>query len=389
MAEALLIDDDASFQAALAELVRAEGFSVDTAASLGEARAFLGEHTPDLALVDLKLPDGSGLELLREIDSSVPTEIVLITGHATVDSAVEALRSGASDYLTKPVDIPRLKSVLANVVRRRELREEIESLRGTLRSLGHFGPLIGASPAMQAVYDMIARVAPTDATVLVQGESGTGKELVAETLHQLSRRRKQPFVALNCGAVSPQLIESELFGHEKGSFTGADRQHKGYFERAHGGTLFLDEITEMPQELQVKLLRVLETGQFMRVGTTTPMSADVRLIAATNRNPDLAVADGKLREDLYHRLNVFPISMPPLRDRGTDIELLAQHFLDLLNKQESADKSFAPGAIAALYAHNWPGNVRELKNYAQRAFILADNVIDADLAPTSVAAAES
>src|SRR5438552_306071 len=266
MAEALLIDDDASFQAALAELVRAEGFSVDTAASLGEARAFLGEHTPDLALVDLKLPDGSGLELLREIDSSVPTEIVLITGHATVDSAVEALRSGASDYLTKPVDIPRLKSVLANVVRRRELREEIESLRGTLRSLGHFGPLIGASPAMQAVYDMIARVAPTDATVLVQGESGTGKELVAQTLHQLSRRRKEPFVALNCAAVSPQLIESELFGHERGSFTGAARTHKGYFERAEGGTLFLDEISEMPIELQVRLLRVLETGTVARVG---------------------------------------------------------------------------------------------------------------------------
>src|SRR5947208_2270348 len=260
MAEALLIDDDASFQAALAELVRAEGFSVDTAASLGEARAFLGEHTPDLALVDLKLPDGSGLELLREIDSSVPTEIVLITGHATVDSAVEALRSGASDYLTKPVDIPRLKSVLANVVRRRELREEIESLRGTLRSLGHFGPLIGASPAMQAVYDMIARVAPTDATVLVQGESGTGKELVAQTLHQLSRRRKEPFVALNCAAVSPQLIESELFGHERGSFTGAARTHKGYFERAEGGTLFLDEISEMPIELQVRLLRELKNA---------------------------------------------------------------------------------------------------------------------------------
>src|SRR5207253_1809054 len=211
--------------------VRAEGFSVETAASLGEARTYLSEHMPDLALVDLKLPDGSGLELLRESDSQVTTEIVLITGNATVDSAVEALRSGASDYLTKPVDIPRLKSVLANVVRRRELREEIEALRGTLRTLGHFGPLIGSSPAMQAVYDMIARVAPTEATVLVQGESGTGKELVAQTVHQLSRRRKGPFVALNCAAVSPTLIESELFGHERGSFTGAARTHKGFFER--------------------------------------------------------------------------------------------------------------------------------------------------------------
>ena len=189
--------------------------------------------------------------------------------------------------------------------------------------------------------------------------------------------------------MSPQLIESELFGHEKGSFTGADRQHKGFFERAHGGTLFLDEITEMPQELQVKLLRVLETGTFTRVGTTQAISTDVRLIAATNRNPETAVTDGKLREDLYHRLNVFPISMPPLRERTTDIELLAQHFLNQLNKQENGSKSFAPAAIASLYVHSWPGNVRELKNYVQRAFILADDVIDADLAPTAVAAPES
>src|SRR2546428_10557886 len=312
MAEALLVDDDASFQAALAELVRAEGFSVDTAASLGEARAFLGEHTPDLALVDLKLPDGSGLELLREIDSSVPPEIVLLTGHATVDSAVGALRGGASDYLTKPVDIPRLKSVLANVLRRRELREEIETLRGTLRSLGHFGPLIGASPAMQAVYDMIARVAPTDATVLVQGESGTGKELVAQTLHQLSRRRKEPFVALNCSAVSPQLIESELFGHERGSFTGAARTHKGYFERAEGGTLFLDEVSEMPIELQVRLLRVLETGIVARVGGGTGLHVDVRVVAATNRGPGQAGAGGELRAGLPYRPDAFPIPLPPL-----------------------------------------------------------------------------
>jgi len=205
----------------------------------------------------------------------------------------------------------------------------------------------------------------------------------------MSRRKRAPFLPLNCGAVSPQLIESELFGHEKGSFTGADRQHKGYFERAHGGTLFLDEITEMPQELQVKLLRVLETGQFMRVGTTTPISADVRLVAATNRNPDQAVADGKLREDLYHRLNVFPILMPPLRERGTDIELLAQHFLEMLNKQEGASKWFAPATIAALYAHNWPGNVRELKNYVQRAFILADTSIEAHLAPATVTSNEA
>src|SRR5256885_6276561 len=378
MAEALLIDDDVSFQAALAELVRAEGFSVDTAASLGEARAFLGEHTPDLALVDLKLPDGSGLELLREIDSSVPTEIVLITGHATVDSAVEALRSGASDYLTKPVDIPRLKSVLANVVRRRELREEIESLRGTLRSLGHFGPLIGASPAMQPVYDMIARVAPTEATVLVQGESGTGKELVAQTVHQLSRRRKGPFVALNCAAVSPTLIESELFGHERGSFTGAARTHKGFFERAEGGTLFLDEITEMPVDMQVRLLRVLEAGRFSRIGAGQEIATDVRVIAASHRDLRVAVAAGKLREDLMYRLCVIPVSVPPLREQGGDALLLGLMFLDRLNEENGTAKTLSAEARQRIASYRWPGNVRELKNVIHRAYVMSDDDVEVD-----------
>src|SRR6266699_1977220 len=342
MADALLVDDDVSFQAALAELVRAEGFSVETAASLGEARTYLSEHTPDLALVDLKLPDGSGLELLRESDSQVATEIVLITGNATVDSAVEALRSGASDYLTKPVDIPRLKSVLANVVRRRELREEIEALRGTLRTLGHFGPLIGASPAMQAVYDMIARVAPTEATVLVQGESGTGKELVAQ---------------------------------ERGSFTGAARTHKGFFERAEGGTLFLDEISEMPIELQVRLLRVLETGVVARVGGESEFKVDVRVEAATNRQPEQAVAHGKLREDLLYRLSVFPIRLPALRERTGDVELLVSALLAELKTAEEKQKGISRAALDLLRGHQWPGNVRELKNAVHRAFILADEEI--------------
>jgi len=374
MPDVLLIDDDASFQAALTELVRAEGFSVEGAGSLGEARAYLSKHTPDLALVDLKLPDGSGLELLPEIQNGA-TEVILITGHATVDSAVEALRSGASDYLTKPVDIPRLKSVLANVVRRRELREEIQALRGTLRSLGHFGPLIGSSLPMQAVYDMIARVAPTDATVLVQGESGTGKELVAQTLHGLSRRRKGPFVALNCSAVSPQLIESELFGHERGSFTGAARTHKGYFERAEGGTLFLDEVSEMPIELQVRLLRVLETSIVARVGGETELKVDVRVVAATNREPGQAVADGKLREDLLYRLSVFPIRLPALRERAGDVELLAGAFLAEFNAAEGTRKGISRAALELLRGHSWPGNVRELKNAVHRAFILADEEI--------------
>ncbi len=389
MPHLLLVDDDPEALEWLSELAKGEGFSVAQADSLRAARIHLSRLQPDVLLTDLQLPDGQGIELVKDLESRESTEVILITGHASVESAVQALRLGASDYLVKPVDVERLRSILRRVPRTGELRAEIGELREELRKLGRYGHLLGSSPPMQKLYDQIGRVAPTSATVMLIGESGTGKELAAQTIHEMSRRKRAPFLPLNCGAVSPNLIESELFGHEKGSFTGADRQHKGYFERAHGGTLFLDEITEMPQELQVKLLRVLETGTFMRVGTTTPIAADVRLIAATNRNPEQAVADGKLREDLYHRLNVFPIAMPPLRDRGTDIELLAQHFLDVLNRQESAAKSFAPATIAALYAHTWPGNVRELKNYAQRAFILADEVIDAHLAPATVAQRES
>uniref|UniRef100_UPI0005BD1B92 sigma-54 interaction domain-containing protein n=1 Tax=Azohydromonas australica TaxID=364039 RepID=UPI0005BD1B92 len=209
-------------------------------------------------------------------------------------------------------------------------------------------------------------------SVFITGESGTGKEVVAQTVHDLSRRRKQPFLAVNCGAISPNLIESEIFGHEKGSFTGADRMHQGFFERAHGGTLFLDEITEMPLELQVKLLRVLETGTFMRVGSTTPIETDVRVIAATNRTPEQAVALGKLREDLYYRLNVFPIALPPLRDRSSDVPLLAEHFLAAVCERESVRKRFTPAALEKLAAYRWPGNVRELRNVVQRAFVMAE-----------------
>jgi two-component system response regulator AtoC len=389
MPHLLIVDDDPEALEWLTELAKGEGFTVSAADSLRSARIHMSRLQPEVLLTDLQLPDGQGIELVNDIETRDSTELVMITGHASVESAVQALRAGATDYLVKPVDVERLRAILRRVPRAGELRAEIGELRDELRKLGRFGHILGSSPPMQKLYDQIGRVAPTSATVLLTGESGTGKELAAQTIHDLSRRKKGPFLPLNCGAVSPQLIESELFGHEKGSFTGADRQHKGYFERANGGTLFLDEITEMPQELQVKLLRVLETGTFTRVGTTQQISADVRLIAATNRSPDAAVADGKLREDLFHRLNVFPIGMPPLRDRTADIELLAQHFLDQLNKQESASKAFAPAAIAGLYAHSWPGNVRELKNYAQRAFILADEVIDADLAPTVVSAPDT
>jgi DNA-binding NtrC family response regulator len=384
MPHVLLVDDDPETLEWLTELARAEGFTVSAADSLRAARIHLGRLSPDVLLTDLLLPDGHGIELVEDLESRDSTQVVVMTGHASVESAIEALRAGATDYLVKPIDVERLRGILRRVPKPGQLHAEIGELREELRRLGRFGPILGSSPAMQKLYDQLERVAPTSATVLLVGESGTGKELAAQTVHELSRRKRHPFLPLNCGAVSPQLIESELFGHEKGSFTGADRQHRGFFERAHGGTLFLDEITEMTPELQVKLLRVLETGTFMRVGTNEPISTDVRLIAATNRIPERAVADGKLREDLYHRLNVFPVHLPPLRERGTDLELLAQHFLDELNKQEGADKHFSPAALAALYAHNWPGNVRELKNYVHRSFILADNVIDVALAPEAI-----
>jgi len=381
MPHALIVDDEPDVVGWMSEVVRAEGYTVATADSLRNARAQLVRQTPDVLLTDLQLPDGRGTDIVRDLESPAQIEVVVITGHASVDSAIEAIRIGASDYLVKPVDIERLLAILRRQPQASELRSEIGELREELRRVGRFGHMFGDSPPMQALYDKLSRVAPTAATVLLTGESGTGKEVAARTIHELSRRKKFPFLAINCGAISPNLIESELFGHEKGSFTGADRQHRGFFEQAKGGTIFLDEVTEMPLDLQVKLLRVLETGTFVRVGTTEPIVTDVRIIAATNRSPERAVAEGNFREDLYHRLNVFPIALPPLRERGNDIEMLAQHFLRELNRTEGTNKIFSPEAIARLYEMPWPGNVRELKNYVQRAYILADSVVESADAP--------
>ncbi len=382
MPHALVVDDDSGFQEAVGELISQEGFTIEQAGSLKEAREILAQRLPDVALLDLTLPDGPGSELLSELAQNATTDVVLITGRATVDSAVQALREGATDYLVKqPEDLQRLRAVLGNVARRCELSEEVRSLRDELRGLGRFGPMIGSSASMQKLYDEVSRVAPTNAAVLITGESGTGKELVAETVHRLSRRRKERFVALNCGAVSPQLIESELFGHEKGSFTGASRTHRGYFERAAGGTLFLDEITEMPLELQVKLLRVLETGMVTRVGAEQETPIDVRIIAASNRDLNAAVEQSKLRQDLVYRLAVFPIRLPPLRERGPDVHLLAEYFLAELNRVEQTEKRFTRAALEMLRSHSWPGNVRELKNVVERAFIMADRDIDRECVP--------
>jgi two-component system, NtrC family, response regulator HydG len=378
---ALIVDDDANFRRSLEVLVQREGFTTRAGGSLEEARKSLAEDVPDVVLLDLTLPDGDGLAWFRSEDSAAQVELIVITGGGSIDSAISAMRGGALDYLTKPIDRARLTTALLNLARTRALKEEVGTLRSDLRELGRFGAMVGRSKPMLEVYDLIARVAPTDATVLVTGESGTGKELVAETIHRLSPRRSRVLVPVNCGAVSANLIESELFGHERGSFTGADRLQRGYFEQANGGTLFLDEVSETPPDLQVKLLRVLETGTLVRVGGSGPIHVNVRVVAATNRNPEEAVRAGKLREDLYYRLNVFPITVPPLRNRPGDVELLAEHFLHELDRASGTERRWSDGALEQLAERPWTGNVRELRNAVQRAFILGADEISVDAAP--------
>jgi DNA-binding NtrC family response regulator len=368
---ALIVEDDVDSALSLRELIKAEQFSVSVAHSLRDARRQVALQRPDLLLLDLQLPDGSGLELFADPDLLANSEVVLITGHASLDSSIQALRLGAADYMVKPINLRHLQGILSRFRKPAELKAEVDDLTAQVDSRGHFGHLWGRAPVMLRLYEQISRVAGTGVTVFITGESGSGKEVVAQTVHDLSRRRRKPFLAVNCGAIAPNLIESEIFGHEKGSFTGADRQHQGFFERASGGTLFLDEVTEMPLELQVKLLRVLETGRFMRVGSTQSQDADVRVIAATNRLPWQAVAAGKLREDLLYRLNVFPIELPPLRDRLSDVGLLAEHFLAAIGHSEGAVKRFSPTALRCLAQYNWPGNVRELRNVVQRAYVMA------------------
>jgi two-component system, NtrC family, response regulator AtoC len=371
MGHALIVEDDPDSARMMAALVANEGFSAATARSLEDARRQLALQQPDLVLLDLRLPDGSGMSLLDDQDLIGNSEVVLMTGHATLETSIQALRYGAADYLIKPVSAKQLHSILSRVTRPSVLRAEVDSLNEDLQRSGRFGHLVGKSEPMKRVYEQIARVAGTSVTVFITGESGTGKELVARTVHDLSRRRARPFLAVNCGAISPQLIESEIFGHERGSFTGAERQHQGFFERAHGGTLFLDEITEMPAALQVKLLRVLETGTFMRVGSTTAQETDVRVIAASNRDPLQALSSGELREDLFYRLNVFPVHLPPLKERREDLPLLVSHFLQDIGQREGAFKRATPAALERLAQYRWPGNVRELRNVLQRAWVMS------------------
>jgi two-component system, NtrC family, response regulator AtoC len=367
---ALLVDDDSDAAETMAMLIASEGFTVATAGSLRDARRQIALQEPDIILLDLMLPDGSGMELFNDAKQMPNAELVLITGHASLDTSIQALRLGAADYLVKPMSLKQLQGVLSRVTKPSALKAAAGDLQVALEGEGHFAGLWGRSAAMRRVYQQIVRVAATAVSVFITGESGTGKEIVAHTVHDLSRRRASPFLAVNCGAISPHLMESEIFGHEKGSFTGADRQHLGFFERTNGGTLFLDEITEMPLDLQVKLLRVLESGTFMRVGSTQVQETDVRIIAATNRNPNEAVARGKLREDLLYRLNVFPIHLPPLRDRIDDLPLIAEHFLAQISEREGAAKQLAPAVLERLATYRWPGNVRELRNVIYRAYVM-------------------
>lgn len=370
MPHLIIIDDEPATRQIIAEIAGDEGYAVAQARDIKQARIQIERQKPDVVILDMRLPDGDGIKLW--VDLALPnTQVVFLTGNPSVESAIAALRCGAVDYLQKPVSLRRLRGILA----------ELKTMMKVPHAIGAtdcFAKMIGRSAAIQLLCAHIEKVAPTQATVLLVGESGTGKELAAEAIHLASSRHEKPFMAVNCGAISPNLIESELFGHEKGSFTGADRQHKGYFERASGGTLFLDEITEMSAELQVRLLRVLETGHFMRVGTHEEIEADVRVIAATNRNPEQAVSDGTLREDLYYRLSVFPLELPPLRERGNDVLLIAQHFLQKLNDDAHTKKYFSPATLQAMQNYSWPGNVRELRNFVYRSYILADDVINGD-----------
>ncbi len=366
MPHALVVDDDPSTLTLLARLLEQRGFSTRTAASLAEARESL-DPSPDVCMLDLRLPDGEGIELLHE-GLAERSDVIMLTGYATIESSVQAMRRGARDYLSKPLTRSALDRVLARF-------SETGRADPTPRRAP---PIIGESPQMKQLQRALTRIGPSDATVLIIGESGTGKELIAAKLHELSPRSRGRYLALNCGAVSPNLIESELFGHEKGSFTGASRQHAGYFERAHGGTLFLDEITEMPMDLQVRLLRVLENRCVSRVGSSETLPINVRVIAATNRDPREAVQQRKLREDLLYRLQVVPVEVPPLRARTGDARLLANHFLAELNRASNMSKTFSEDALERIARHDWPGNVRELYNVVQRAFIMAEGRVISD-----------
>ena len=388
----LIVEDDPSTRTGLSELVQAWGFQTDEAGDGEEAMRKVTTFRPAIIVSDLVMPKMGGADLLRALkDQLSDITFILLTAQGTIDSAVEAIKEGAYDYLSKPVDPQRLQILLQKAVERQETLREVRHLRRQLREQGSFGRIIGNSPGIRKVYRVIEQSAPTGASVLISGDSGTGKELIAQTIHELSPRASFPFVAINCAAIPETLLESEIFGHEKGAFTGASERRTGVFELAHRGTLFLDEIAEMMPATQVKLLRVLQERVFRRLGGRQEISVDVRVIAATNMNPPEAVNNSKLREDLYYRLNVFAIDLPPLRERREDIPLLVQTFLTEFNRTNAKGiRAVDQDAMYILERYPWPGNIRELRNVIERATILAESefIEPRHLPPTLLARGE-
>ena len=368
----LVVDDEPIVLQSLGDWFRQDGYHVDTASNAKEALRLAAERHHDIALLDIKMPGVDGLELQERLAKEVPDlTVIVMTAYASIESAVRALKAGAYDYITKPFDPDDLSHLVRRAIEHRSLKSENARLKEQLASVAGPAPLVGVSSAMRHVHELIDAVAASDATVLVRGESGTGKELVARAIHARSPRRFGPLVVVNCGALPEGVLESALFGHEKGSFTGAQYRHKGKFELADGGTVFLDEIGTVTSRVQIELLRVLEEKTVTRVGGTVPVRTDFRVVAATNQDLEAAVRDGRFREDLFWRLNVFVIDLPPLRERPEDIQALAEHFLErFATAMNRPAMSLAPAALEALRAYSWPGNVRELQNAIERAVVL-------------------
>jgi two-component system response regulator HydG len=369
----LIVDDDTAHLSMLQTVLKSLGHSIDTATD-GEDAIRMVKHTPyDLVLMDVRMANVDGMEALQEIKAFNPAiPIIIMTAYSSVNSAVEAMKTGAYDYLTKPLNFDDLKLTIQRAMSHLHLTRENEDLKRKLSSETGFSRIIGTSPAMKAVLDTAKIAAPTDATILITGDSGTGKELFARAIHDHSPRRKNRLISLNCAALNETLLESELFGHEKGAFTGADKKREGLFLHADKGTIFLDEIGDIPPSMQVKLLRAIQEREIQRVGSDRPIRIDVRIIVATNRNLEKEVRNGRFREDLFYRLNVINIRIPSLKERTDDIPLLAQHFLTRFSqKNRKRFKGFTPGAMDALVKHSWPGNVRELENAVERAVILS------------------
>jgi DNA-binding NtrC family response regulator len=369
----LIVEDDAATRAGLAELVRTWGFVTEAAANGEDALKLVTSFRPAIVITDMVMPRMNGMELLKALkDEAEQLKVIMLTAQGSVETAVEAVKVGAEDYLTKPVDPQKLKLLLHRIAELNAQKRENEVLRRQLREKGSFGRIVGHSPKMRKIYQTIEQAAPTTASVLIIGESGTGKELVAQTIHQLSPRADAPFVGINCAAIPETLLESEIFGHERGAFTGALDRRAGCFELADRGTLFLDEIAEMVPVTQVKLLRVLQERKFRRLGGRVEQEVDVRVLAATNMKPAEALREGKLRDDLYYRLNVFTIELPPLRERKEDLPLLIQAMVDEFNSRDRRGvRTVTPEAMRLLELYDWPGNVRELRNVIERATILA------------------